>query len=317
MDDRLCLDCDADISDFHPNRKRCLPCAEQRNARMGRAASRRRYRTEGARLWPLTCSHCGASFHSTNRRQLYCSHKCSKSIRTTRSCLVCGASFETYAARPATMCSTGCRAWAGRNGAVSFPTARDCGWCGRPIVGRNRRSLYCSDRCMRVAAQARRHAKGAGHTRDRPLALHIYERDGWVCHLCQKPVQREIRKGPLMASLDHLVPVSHPNYPGHVPWNLATSHLRCNTLRQAEVTAAIQARFAQLVRQYEAGELSAPAVGKHHRVTHCKYDHAYDPDETYRGKRYCRQCNRDRASRHQPDHLRAARDSERARMPIR
>lgn len=211
-------------------------------------------------------------------------------------CAVCLTEFETYAANPAALCSAACRSWSARNGLAAAPLAgRQCGWCAKPIVGRNRRSLYCTDRCTRTAAQARRHAKGAGNlTRHKVLALHVFDRDGWTCHLCGHPIDRDVREGPLMPSLDHLVPVSHPNYPGHVIWNLAASHLRCNYLRKAVITPGARSRFHELCRRYEVGELVAPPEGDATRVTHCKWGHAYDPDETYPGRRYCRQCNRER-----------------------
>lgn len=146
---------------------------------------------------------------------------------------------------------------------------------------------------MRTSAQARRVGKGAGSLlRNRVLALHVFERDSWVCHLCEKAIDRQVRKGPEMPSLDHLIPVSHPDYPGHVIHNLAATHRRCNSLRSDRITEGVRALYASLAHRYGVGQLVAPAVGKARLVTHCPHGHAYDPTESYPGGRFCRECNR-------------------------
>lgn len=290
---RQCLDCSVDITMEHWNRRRCKPCAEVRNKSSDRQRARLRHLAIGPRLWPAVCKACNGDFLTPRRAQQYCSHKCSKSVRIDATCPVCSETFETYAARPARFCSVACKSWAERNGDGPAMTARSCGWCAQSIIGRNRRAIYCSDRCMRTAAQSRRAAKGAGNlARDRVLALHVFERDNWACHLCRGTIDPKVRKGPEMPSLDHLIPVSHPEYPGHVIHNLAAAHLRCNSLRSDTVTEQVRMLYVSLGRKYGAGELAAPAVGKARLVTHCPKQHPYDPPESYPGSRYCRECNR-------------------------
>jgi hypothetical protein len=56
----------------------------------------------------------------------------------------------------------------------------------------------------------------------------IYERDQWICQLCDKPIDRELRYPDLMcASIDHVIPVSMggPNSAE----NLQATHYLCNT----------------------------------------------------------------------------------------
>jgi 5-methylcytosine-specific restriction endonuclease McrA len=54
---------------------------------------------------------------------------------------------------------------------------------------------------------------------------------GWVCGLCQEPVDSRLRyPNPMSASLDHIVPLvmGPEGSPGHVQSNCQLTHLRCN-----------------------------------------------------------------------------------------
>ena len=55
----------------------------------------------------------------------------------------------------------------------------------------------------------------------------IYERDGWVCGICLKPVSPGCRwPSPDSPSLDHIVPLAAGG--SHEPANVQLAHLRCN-----------------------------------------------------------------------------------------
>lgn len=66
----------------------------------------------------------------------------------------------------------------------------------------------------------------------------IYERDGWTCQLCGKPVDLAVhhlhRDAP---SLDHVEPQSLALIPNHDPSNLRTAHRGCNSARGNRVAA--------------------------------------------------------------------------------
>ncbi|WP_190172906.1 HNH endonuclease [Streptomyces mirabilis] len=65
----------------------------------------------------------------------------------------------------------------------------------------------------------------------------VFDRDAWTCHLCGGHIDRTLRnKNPQMVSLDHIIPVCDPDYPGHVWENLAAAHLRCNTVKGGTAT---------------------------------------------------------------------------------
>lgn len=60
----------------------------------------------------------------------------------------------------------------------------------------------------------------------------IFERDGWVCQICHRPVDRTLRfPDPMSKSLDHIVAVV--NGGTHTRANVQTTHLRCNLVKAA------------------------------------------------------------------------------------
>lgn len=60
--------------------------------------------------------------------------------------------------------------------------------------------------------------------------LEIFERDNWICQLCNKPVDRRIRYPSWWcATLDHIVPLSKGGQ--HTRDNVQCSHRRCNEIK--------------------------------------------------------------------------------------
>lgn len=57
----------------------------------------------------------------------------------------------------------------------------------------------------------------------------VFDQDDWVCQLCSGGVPIVVLwPHPESASVDHVVPLSAPDSPGHVWSNVQTTHLRCN-----------------------------------------------------------------------------------------
>lgn len=57
----------------------------------------------------------------------------------------------------------------------------------------------------------------------------IFERDNMTCHLCGYEITD-------LPTIDHIVPISHPDCPGHVWENLAAAHSSCNIAKRDRVT---------------------------------------------------------------------------------
>lgn len=76
-------------------------------------------------------------------------------------------------------------------------------------------------------ANSRRHARLAAATTAPVADREIFDRDGWVCQLCDQPVDPSLpRRHPMGASLDHRVPLVLGGL--HCPDNVQLAHLRCN-----------------------------------------------------------------------------------------
>jgi 5-methylcytosine-specific restriction endonuclease McrA len=65
----------------------------------------------------------------------------------------------------------------------------------------------------------------------------VFARDGWVCQLCQRPVDEGLSwPHTESASLDHVVPLSRGG--DHVRANVQLAHLGCNIAKGATLDAA-------------------------------------------------------------------------------
>jgi predicted nucleic acid-binding Zn ribbon protein len=121
-------------------------------------------------------------------------------------------------------------------GSFALRASRRCERCGDPLAASERiNRRYCSVRCQVYANQDIRRARKRGLPAERFSEVEIFERDGWVCHLCDGDVNPAVRTGPMMASLDHLIPFTVPGCPGHVRSNVALAHLTCNISKRDRV----------------------------------------------------------------------------------
>jgi 5-methylcytosine-specific restriction endonuclease McrA len=60
--------------------------------------------------------------------------------------------------------------------------------------------------------------------------LQVFERDGWICQLCDEPVDRNLHwPDPLSASLDHIIPITKGGTDKYA--NAQLAHLQCNLIK--------------------------------------------------------------------------------------
>lgn len=65
--------------------------------------------------------------------------------------------------------------------------------------------------------------------------LTVFERDEWMCHLCDTLIDRKLRGDAWMrATLDHVVPISRGGL--HVYENVKAAHWRCNMEKGDQLT---------------------------------------------------------------------------------
>lgn len=94
-----------------------------------------------------------------------------------------------------------------------------------------------SDHRNRVSASTARHGRrvrlqGSGGAVERIDPRGVFDRDGWICQLCHRPIEPSLRHpDPGSASLDHRVPLAAGGT--HTMANVWASHLQCNLRKGA------------------------------------------------------------------------------------
>lgn len=223
--------------------RECKQQADNR-ARRERAAAKRTAR-------PSTCPECGTAFEQPviGRSKVYCSVQCKRRVLNRaqnrrrnysvpladRTCLGCPATF-TPKRKDQQYCTSRCMVNARQRRRYRKEPLRQgvdfrqtCVECGAEFVAKKANAKWCSASC-RIRTQARDSSRRRGDptTEDMPYVDRvIFERDGWICHLCKGKVdQARPRTDPLGATIDHIVPRSEGG--ADSPANVATAHLKCN-----------------------------------------------------------------------------------------
>lgn len=120
------------------------------------------------------------------------------------------------------------------------------------------------------ARDALNRAKKWGVETELVIAREVFERDGWICHLCGELIPERLRTSrvlggkhdPLSPAVDHVIPLSRGG--PHTMENCRAAHWTCNArkfnIERAEITAGLPAD--QPVRQ-------APVVGRECKLDGC------------------------------------------------
>ena len=160
----------------------------------------------------LPCRTCGTSFKARKQGQTYCSRTCA------------GRSRRTY--KP------------GRQLAM-----KSCDWCEHVFTPTHPSQVVCSKNCrdsrnhmIRKEKWHRRRALMVGSTIEKINVNDIYERDSWLCGICNIQIDKELRyPHPKSASLDHVIPLSKGGT--HTEANLQPAHLMCNSVKGNRLAA--------------------------------------------------------------------------------
>lgn len=187
------------------------------------------------------CISCGNIFKGT-RRVKYCSEECRKEIRV---CPVCNEKFKELPHSKTIYCSDNCH-----KESISLYRS-NCIECGTRFKGRkSRANLFCSRECYHKSLGnngwvphktinsttdygSKKRAKKYGVEVENINIKEVFERDEWVCGICNEKVDKNIPyPNSQSASLDHVIPMSKGG--GHTYDNVQLSHLRCN-LRKSNV----------------------------------------------------------------------------------
>lgn len=224
----------------------------------------------------LDCGQCGHVFVSTFGQQKYCSDRCNQIAKRRRRGISphwpkapstrlnwsqCRECSTWYIKRSGTtVCGQSCadtrrdrQLAAGRRRAretfvsvaVTNPmVTHRCVECGSTFTTNKHSALrkYCSTRCGRRAVKrTRRHLERAAERAGEHFTVReIADRDGWVCHICQRriPDKGSWTNEDDDPTIDHLVPLSRGGE--HTRVNVAIAHRLCNSCRGATGIAQLR-----------------------------------------------------------------------------
>lgn len=211
------------------NSERNSARAREHKERTGKWPSQR-YERKPEPLIDRICLNCGKSYQSTRNNDTgCCSQACVFMLRRAdRSQVVLYAGTDPRPVPPSPPPRPS--HW------TSVPLLRKrwyagfCADCGTPFVHNMPQTITCSDRCAARLANARRRAAERSAFVENVSRKKIYERDGWRCQLCRKPVDRaKVVPHPLAATLDHIIPLAKGGT--HEPANVQCAHFLCNSLK--------------------------------------------------------------------------------------
>lgn len=169
-----------------------------------------------------TCKHCDKEFPKRHRAR-YCSPECRKQAESNRTLARYHAHHVPISAEVVcTMC--------GNLFLTDHPEqAKYCDGC-RPEYVRQKRK----------ASQVKRKRLKDSTAIEIIMPTKVYDRDGWVCQLCQQPIDKTLKHPHVFsASLDHILPLSLGGR--HVYGNVQAAHLSCNSKKGNRVETQYEA----------------------------------------------------------------------------
>lgn len=203
--------------------RKCIYCERPVQARdMCSTHYGRWQRAQGAydrRTREIVCAGCGIKTKARPGSR-YCTSACwQRSVRKNKVVLYTGPPY-----RPPVQHVRGSGLW----------TAGQCRICGEQFVSEYL-DVTCSKQCQRVYRRTmRRIAKDRRRARERDAYVapvnprHVFEADGYRCHLCGRKCNRDAAvPHPAAATVDHIIPLAAGGT--HEPSNCRTACFRCNS----------------------------------------------------------------------------------------
>ncbi|MFJ9985286.1 HNH endonuclease [Streptomyces globisporus] len=200
----------------------------------GRSYSRQ-YDKPRVKAYPITCAQCQRQVTVTKATSQYCSHQCFYDAKygkdRPRQSSQGVAAHKRLSPRRRRAMRAIRVAERGTAGTVPW-IAGTCTRCGDAFVRRQARTVrHCSRRCQIRDKAARRRALQVGATVDAISRYRIHVRDGWTCHICGDPVDRDAVVPDLEAPvLDHVIALAKGG--SHSEGNLRTAHFYCNSVKR-------------------------------------------------------------------------------------
>jgi 5-methylcytosine-specific restriction endonuclease McrA len=193
------------------------------------------YRLEALHMG--ACAECGKGFlrKTTGRRRVYCSDTCKAAAGLRRAEIDGRAERWRAAARTRRLVSerTGVCAQCGEE----FRFTHKRRYCSRPCCNRayaERRKQRENFAEQKQDAKRRRVARQRGAKHEPVSRRRVFERDSWVCGICETPTLKEVKvPHPLAPTLDHVIPLALGG--DHTYANSQTAHFICNSVKSDRV----------------------------------------------------------------------------------
>lgn len=195
--------------------------------------------------YTITCAQCGREATVTKSTARFCSHACSydakygedrpreKYAGLTKSEQLARERAKTRrrrAERKLQLAAAGEQGW-------GLWCAGRCARCGEQFIrhSTSQPTAFCSQRCKKATKASWRRALQRGAEGQFVSRWRIHERDGWTCHICGDPVDRDAVVPDLAAPvLDHVLPLARGG--SHSEDNLKTAHFYCNSVKRDLLT---------------------------------------------------------------------------------
>lgn len=120
---------------------------------------------------------------------------------------------------------------------------RPCNYCGLEFSYNKKKNLHCSPECAAATINTRnwkhlqaRRARMKDAYVESFHSREIYERDRWLCGICEKQIDPAAKLPDKMsASIDHVIPISKGGT--HERANVQAAHLFCNVSKGAKLAS--------------------------------------------------------------------------------
>lgn len=200
------------------------------------------------RQFTIVCAFCGEQAEVSKASAQCCSQQCAQRLRSgwsasrevvrwspmpTATEKLCTAQLGTRARNVWAVDSSGTVRRRGGSTQPRLWVAGSCRRCGDPfVIVDQTRNRYCSQRCARSDAAARRRARKKNAYVADVCRLDIFERDRWRCQICGCRVAKtKVVPHPKAPTIDHIVPLDAGG--DHEPKNVQLAHNICNTRKGA------------------------------------------------------------------------------------
>lgn len=201
----------------------------------------------------IACVECPELFVPKNSRQKFCSAKCRYRVRDRERfdvCAHCGKDMPRSGKHvPGVSMHQACRYVLREHGTPgAFKKGCKCDTCRESRNAKQReylplyRAAYKAKHGEHPSTAYRREYRelhghnppNVGSWIDPKVRFGLYERDGWLCLLCDEPIDRAAHWNDNLApSLDHIAPRSLGG--SDDPENLRTAHRSCNSARGVDL----------------------------------------------------------------------------------